>query len=55
VVAADRYRSLLLAAERREEPPVDPAAPGEMDRTGFGAVHDQAPRGTDTYSQGDDS
>jgi simple sugar transport system permease protein len=55
VVAADRYRSLLLAAEVREEPPADPTTPGEMDRTGFGAVHDQAPRGTDTFSQGDDS
>ena len=28
VVAADRYRSLLLAAERREEPPADPDQPG---------------------------
>lgn len=56
VVAADRYRTLLLAADRRDDPEVEkPTTTGEMDRTGFGAVHDQAPRGTDTFYTGDDS
>jgi ABC-type uncharacterized transport system permease subunit len=56
VVAADRYRTLLLAADRRDDPEVDkPTTTGEMDRTGFGAAHDQAPRGTDTFYTGDDS
>jgi simple sugar transport system permease protein len=55
VVAADRYRVRLLAAEgRHDQLSDDDDESGErQSATALGSVHDPAPRGTESYGSGD--
>ncbi len=53
VVAADRYRTMLLTTEDRDERPPDEAEVSVHKATGMGAVHDLPPEGTQSFDPGD--
>jgi simple sugar transport system permease protein len=54
VVAADRYRTMLLTTDGRDQQIIDEGSmPGGEDATALGAVYDPAPRGTHSYDKED--
>jgi ABC-type uncharacterized transport system permease subunit len=54
VVAADRYRTMLLTTDGRDEQIIDEGSmPGGEDATALGSVYDPAPRGTHSYDNED--
>jgi simple sugar transport system permease protein len=54
VVAADRYRTMLLSTDGRDEQIIDEGSmPGGEDATALGSVYDPAPRGTHSYDNED--
>jgi ABC-type uncharacterized transport system permease subunit len=54
VVAADRYRTLLLTTDGRDQQITDEGSmPGGEDATALGSVYDPAPKGTQSYDNED--
>jgi ABC-type uncharacterized transport system permease subunit len=54
VVAADRYRTMLLTTDGRDEQIADDGSmPGGEDATALGSVYDPAPQGTHSYDNED--